>query len=124
VLLERAQSAFEACARTEEGHLLPAVRAPGTGDDALRERHVADSVQSLAVARRMFEELRDVDPGDPRWIARLIPLTQHVERRIEQHQRELFPLAKRMLGRTPPSRDDRIAPKTGKKNDGTASLWV
>jgi hypothetical protein len=123
-LLDRAHTAFEACAKAEEGHLLPALRAHGSGDEALHQRRLADSVQGLADVRRMFDELRDTDPGDPCWIARLIPLTEHVERRIEQHQREFFPLAKRGLASIRPAHEARSVPTARKKSDGTESLWV
>lgn len=123
-LLDRAHAAFETCAESEDRHLLGALRLHGSPNESLHGRLLSESIEGLAAARRMFEELRDTDPGDPLWIARLIPLAQHVERRIEQQRRELFPLAKRLLGRDRGAGRGPISRSSKKAGDQAASLWV
>jgi hypothetical protein len=121
VLLEKAHTAFETCASLEEGNLLPALRSEPSASDAPR---LVETTAELVVARRMFEDLRDLEPGDPLWIERLNLLTQHVQRRIAQDQSELFPLAKRIMGGPGHSSGSMRANRPRTARGRVASLWV
>ena len=134
-LLAKARTAFDALAEVKEAEFLPALRSECTageksGDESIEWR-LFGSADELAQARRLFDELRDTDPGDRRWIVRLSLLEEHVERHIAADQRELYPLAKRLgLPASTPAGVLRAAPEPPlpatwrAMRTRVASLWV
>ncbi len=129
-LLAKARLSFDDLAEVKETELLPALRSQDCAGDGSVEWRLVGSADELAQARRMFDELRDTDPSDRRWMVRMSLLQEHVERHVATDRRELYPLAKRLgppelkLERRGRAASDGLLPVvTRAVRNRVASLW-
>ncbi|MEV7228201.1 MULTISPECIES: hemerythrin domain-containing protein [Polymorphospora] len=79
----------------EETIFYPAVReeAPDTTE------HVLESVEEHHVVAWLLSELRDLDPGDETFDAKVTVLIENVRHHVEEEEKEWFPEVRKNLGR-------------------------
>ncbi|WP_406099685.1 hemerythrin domain-containing protein [Streptomyces sp. NBC_01013] len=79
----------------EEKIFYPAVReaAPDTKDDVL------ESVEEHHVVLWMLSELKDLDPADERFDAKMTVLMENVRHHVEEEEKEWFPDVRKAMGR-------------------------
>ncbi|GHE73900.1 hemerythrin domain-containing protein [Streptomyces roseus] len=79
----------------EEKIFYPAAReaAPDTKD------HVLESVEEHHVVLWMLSELKDLDPGDERFDAKMTVLMENVRHHVEEEEKEWFPDVRKAMGR-------------------------
>ncbi|SDL32286.1 hemerythrin domain-containing protein [Nonomuraea jiangxiensis] len=79
----------------EEEIFYPAARAkvPETGD------HVLESVEEHHVVVWMLSELKDLDPADERFVAKVTVLIENVRHHVEEEEKDWFPLVRAAMGR-------------------------
>jgi hemerythrin superfamily protein len=92
-LMEQIADDLKMHTQIEEEIFYPAVREVGTAkaeemiDEAFEEHHVVDLV---------LAELPQVDPEDERFEAKMTVLSELVEHHVEEEEKEMFKLAKRI----------------------------
>ncbi|MEU3504052.1 hemerythrin domain-containing protein [Streptomyces hundungensis] len=79
----------------EEKIFYPAAReaAPDTKDQAL------ESVEEHHVVLWMLSELRDLDPSDERFDAKMTVLMENVRHHVEEEEKDWFPELRKAMGR-------------------------
>lgn len=79
----------------EEQIFYPAARAdvPDTND------HVLESVEEHHVVVWMLSELKDLDPKDERFDAKMTVLMENVRHHVEEEEQEWFPQVREAMGR-------------------------
>ncbi|MEU1535846.1 hemerythrin domain-containing protein [Streptomyces fagopyri] len=79
----------------EEKIFYPAAReaAPDTKD------HVLESVEEHHVVLWMLSELKDLDPADERFDAKMTFLIENVRHHVEEEEKEWFPEVRKAMGR-------------------------
>ncbi|MGI5401335.1 hemerythrin domain-containing protein [Streptomyces sp. CA-135486] len=79
----------------EEKIFYPAAReaAPDAKD------HVLESVEEHHVVLWMLSELKDLDPADERFDAKMTVLIENVRHHVEEEEKEWFPDVRKALGR-------------------------
>ncbi|MEU3721710.1 hemerythrin domain-containing protein [Streptomyces sp. NPDC031705] len=79
----------------EEKIFYPAAReaAPDTKD------HVLESIEEHHVVLWMLSELKDLDPGDERFDAKMSVLMENVRHHVEEEEKEWFPDVRKAMGR-------------------------
>ncbi|MGW2788286.1 hemerythrin domain-containing protein [Streptomyces populi] len=79
----------------EEKIFYPASReaAPDTKD------HVLESVEEHHVVLWMLSELKDLDPADERFDAKMTVLIENVRHHVEEEEKEWFPEVRKTMGR-------------------------
>ncbi|MFE2485124.1 hemerythrin domain-containing protein [Streptomyces mirabilis] len=79
----------------EEKIFYPAAREadPDTKDDVL------ESVEEHHVALWMLSELKDLDPADERFDAKMTVLMENVRHHVEEEEKEWFPNVRKAMGR-------------------------
>ncbi|WP_444875822.1 hemerythrin domain-containing protein [Streptomyces turgidiscabies] len=79
----------------EENIFYPAAResAPDTKD------HVLESVEEHHVVVWMLSELKDLDPKDERFDAKMSVLMENVRHHVEEEEKEWFPDVRKAMGR-------------------------
>ncbi|MCX0243928.1 hemerythrin domain-containing protein [Streptomyces drozdowiczii] len=79
----------------EEKIFYPAVReaAPDTKD------HVLESVEEHHVMVWLLSELKDLDPADERFDAKMTVLIENVRHHVEEEEKEWFPEVRKAMGR-------------------------
>ncbi|WP_406368506.1 hemerythrin domain-containing protein [Streptomyces sp. NBC_00647] len=79
----------------EEKIFYPAAReaAPDTKD------HVLESVEEHHVVLWMLSELKDLDPTDERFDAKMTVLIENVRHHVEEEEKEWFPDVRKAMGR-------------------------
>ncbi|MGW1963541.1 hemerythrin domain-containing protein [Streptomyces sp. NPDC001935] len=79
----------------EEKIFYPAAReaAPDTKD------HVLESVEEHHVVLWMPSELKDLDPADERFDAKMTVLIKNVRHHVEEEEKEWFPEVRKAMGR-------------------------
>ncbi|MFJ4834435.1 hemerythrin domain-containing protein [Streptomyces sp. NPDC088747] len=79
----------------EEKIFYPASReaAPDTTD------HVLESVEEHHVVLWMLSELKDLDPADERFDAKMNVLMENVRHHVEEEEKEWFPEVRKAMGR-------------------------
>ncbi|ELP68305.1 hemerythrin domain-containing protein [Streptomyces turgidiscabies] len=79
----------------EENIFYPAARqsAPDTKD------HVLESVEEHHVVVWMLSELKDLDPKDERFDAKMTVLMENVRHHVEEEEKEWFPDVRKAMGR-------------------------
>ncbi|MFJ9342338.1 hemerythrin domain-containing protein [Streptomyces sp. NPDC101733] len=79
----------------EEKIFYPAAReaAPDTKD------HVLESVEEHHVVLWMLSELKDLDPADERFDAKMSVLIENVRHHVEEEEKEWFPDVRKAMGR-------------------------
>jgi iron-sulfur cluster repair protein YtfE (RIC family) len=98
-LLSKMRAAFEVHATAEEEVVYPALRELARTCDPRLARRILAATEEHDLLRRLFDDLAQVDPGDPRWIARLDLLRENILHHVAEEEGELFPLVRRLLGR-------------------------
>lgn len=73
---------------------------PAVGD-ASEEVHklVNEGLEEHAVAKRLIEELSDVEPGGEDWVAKMTVIIESVEHHAEEEEKEMFPGIKRNIAK-------------------------
>ncbi|MPY32436.1 hemerythrin domain-containing protein [Streptomyces adustus] len=86
---------FTAHTWIEEEIFYPAAReaAPDTKD------HVLESVEEHHVVLWMLSELKDLDPADERFDAKMTVLIENVRHHFEEEEKEWFPEVRKAMGR-------------------------
>ncbi|MER6513518.1 hemerythrin domain-containing protein [Nonomuraea sp. NPDC001636] len=79
----------------EEKIFYPAARSgvPDTTD------HVLESVEEHHVVVWMLSELKDLDPADERYDAKMTVLMENVRHHVEEEEKEWFPQVRESMGR-------------------------
>ncbi|MEV5607376.1 hemerythrin domain-containing protein [Streptomyces sp. NPDC052225] len=79
----------------EEEIFYPASRegAPDTKD------HILESVEEHHVVLWMLSELKDLDPADERFDAKMTVLMENVRHHVEEEEKEWFPEVRKAMGR-------------------------
>ncbi|MFJ6048879.1 hemerythrin domain-containing protein [Streptomyces sp. NPDC092307] len=79
----------------EEKIFYPAAReaAPDTKD------HVLESIEEHHVVLWMLSELKDLDPTDERFDAKMSVLMENVRHHVEEEEKEWFPDVRKAMGR-------------------------
>ncbi|WP_328786437.1 MULTISPECIES: hemerythrin domain-containing protein [unclassified Streptomyces] len=79
----------------EEKIFYPAAReaAPTTKD------HVLESIEEHHVVLWMLSELKDLDPADERFDAKMTVLMENVRHHVEEEEKEWFPEVRKAMGR-------------------------
>ncbi|MET7608683.1 hemerythrin domain-containing protein [Streptomyces avermitilis] len=79
----------------EEKIFYPAAReaAPDTKD------HVLESVEEHHVVLWMLSELKNLDPADERFDAKMTVLIENVRHHVEEEEKEWFPEVRKAMGR-------------------------
>ncbi|MFF9852181.1 hemerythrin domain-containing protein [Streptomyces litmocidini] len=79
----------------EEKIFYPAAReaAPDSKD------HVLESVEEHHVVLWMLSELKDMDPADERFDAKMTVLMENVRHHVEEEEKEWFPEVRKAMGR-------------------------
>ncbi|MGW6978829.1 hemerythrin domain-containing protein [Streptomyces sp. NPDC054932] len=79
----------------EEKIFYPAAReaAPDTKD------HVLESIEEHHVVLWMLSELKDLDPTDERFDAKMTVLMENVRHHVEEEEKEWFPEVRKAMGR-------------------------
>ncbi|MFI6316178.1 hemerythrin domain-containing protein [Nonomuraea sp. NPDC050556] len=79
----------------EENLFYPAARAgaPDTVD------HVLESVEEHHVVVWMLSELKNLDPADERYVAKMTVLMENVRHHVEEEEKEWFPKVRAAMGR-------------------------
>jgi len=52
---------------------------------------VDEGVEEHHVVKTLLDEIRDLEPGDPQWVAKLTVVIENVEHHAEEEETELFP---------------------------------
>jgi hemerythrin superfamily protein len=99
-LVSRMRHAFEVHAAAEEEVVYPALRELARSCDPRLARRILAATEEHDLVRRLFDDLAQVDPADPRWIARLELLRENIHHHVAEEEGELFPLARRLLGKS------------------------
>lgn len=91
-LLEKLHDLLIPHARAEEKVLYDTLKEiEGTEDIALEGYEEHSTVESV------LRELNNVDPSDPRWMAKLEVLKENLEHHVEEEENEMFERARQVL---------------------------
>ena len=63
------------------------------------EDHVKESLEEHHIVKWVLEELRDMDPEDERFDAKVTVLMENVRHHVEEEEQEWFPEVRKELGR-------------------------
>ena len=85
---------LEVHSQIEEEIFYPAVREK-VGEDEL----VAEAVEEHHVVDVLMKEIKELDPSDERFEAKMTVLIENVEHHIEEEEKEMLPDAKKKLGK-------------------------
>lgn len=85
---------LEVHARIEEEIFYPAVREK-VGEDEM----VAEAVEEHHVVHVLMGEIKELEPSDERFEAKMTVLIENVEHHIEEEESEMLPDAKKKLGK-------------------------
>ena len=85
---------LEVHSKIEEEIFYPAVREK-VGEDEL----VAEAVEEHHVVDVLMQEIKQLDPSDERFEAKMTVLIENVEHHIEEEEKEMLPDAKKKLGK-------------------------
>ena len=97
---QAAKEAFqelEAHADVEEEIFYPAFKSAARNEED--QEMVSEAVQEHHVARTLIEEMRALSPEDEQFSAKFTVLMESVEHHIEEEEREIFPRARKALGK-------------------------
>jgi hemerythrin superfamily protein len=92
-LMEQIATALQGHATIEEEMFYPAVRELGTKKG---EEMVDEAFEEHHVVKLVLAELPKVDPEDERFHAKMTVLSELVEHHVEEEEKEMFKLAKRI----------------------------
>ncbi|MEU3792417.1 hemerythrin domain-containing protein [Streptomyces fructofermentans] len=79
----------------EEKIFYPAAREAAPDD----KDHVLESVEEHHVVLWMLSELKDLDPSDERFDAKMTVLIENVRHHVEEEEKEWFPDVRKTMGR-------------------------
>ena len=85
---------LEVHSKIEEEIFYPAVREK-VGEDEL----VAEAVEEHHVVDVLMQEIKQLEPSDERFEAKMTVLIENVEHHIEEEEKEMLPDAKKKLGK-------------------------
>ncbi len=77
----------------EEEIFYPAVR----DEDEELEETVEEGIQEHHVVDVLMNEMRDLEPGDDEWVAKMTVLIENVEHHADEEEEELFPKVREEL---------------------------
>ncbi|NBE98438.1 hemerythrin domain-containing protein [Nonomuraea sp. KC401] len=94
-LVDRITKELVTHAYIEEEIFYPAARAkvPETGD------HVLESIEEHHLVVWMLSELKDLDPADERFTAKVTVLIENVRHHVEEEEKDWFPQVRAAMGR-------------------------
>jgi hemerythrin superfamily protein len=52
---------------------------------------IDEGIEEHHVVKTLLDEIRDLEPGDPRWVAKVTVVIENVEHHAEEEETELFP---------------------------------
>jgi hemerythrin superfamily protein len=79
----------------EEEIFYPAVR--NSGNEELTEL-VAEGIEEHHVVDQLMEEMRAMEPGSERWIAKMTVMIENVEHHADEEESEMFPKVRSSMG--------------------------
>ncbi len=95
-LAERIIAALELHTRIEEEVFYPACRERAKNEADVR-LEVLEAYEEHGVAKRLIQELRETDPKDEVFAARLNVLMESVQHHIKEEETELFKMARQLF---------------------------
>ena len=96
-LFDRIADALELHTRVEEEILYPAVKDASRRDKEARQE-VLEAYEEHDNVKSMIEKLRETDPKDETYKAKLQVLEELVKHHVKEEEREFFPEARELLG--------------------------
>ena len=93
-LADEIMTELEVHSKIEEEIFYPAVREK-VGEDEL----VAEAVEEHHVVDVLMQEIKQLDPSDERFEAKMTVLIENVEHHIEEEEEDMLPDAKKKLGK-------------------------
>jgi hemerythrin-like domain-containing protein len=93
---QRIIAALSVHAEIEEQVFYPAIRAEveGTKDDVL------ESIEEHHIVKWVLQEIKDLDPRDERYDAKMTVLIENVRHHVKEEEKEMFPAVRKALGRS------------------------
>lgn len=95
-LFDKIASALELHAQVEEQILYPAVK-DAAGRDKEARQEVLEAYEEHDNIKEMIAKLRDTDPKDETYKAKLQVMQELVQHHVKEEEREFFPQAKELL---------------------------
>jgi hemerythrin superfamily protein len=88
-------TALSVHAAIEEQVFYPAIRAEveGTKDEVL------ESIEEHHIVKWVLQEIKDLDPQDERYDAKLTVLMENVRHHVKEEEKDMFPQVRKALGR-------------------------
>ncbi len=65
---------------------------------------VDEGIEEHHVVKTLLDEIRDLEPGDPQWVAKVTVVIENVEHHAEEEEAELFPQVRARPMPTPATR--------------------
>ncbi|MFN2460878.1 MAG: hemerythrin domain-containing protein [Candidatus Velthaea sp.] len=95
-LCEQIAQELEAHAQAEEQIFYPALRER-TKRNSEQYDLIFESVEEHAIVKQLIAQLRELDPKDDRYKAKMTVMQELVEEHVKEEEREMFPAAKQMF---------------------------
>jgi len=95
-LAGRIISALSVHAAIEEQVFYPAVRA----EVADTKDEVLESIEEHHIVKWVLQELKDLDPRDERYDAKMTVLIENVRHHVKEEEKDMFPQVRKALGRS------------------------
>jgi hypothetical protein len=92
-LMQQLSQSLELHMRIEEGIFYPAIRELGTKK---AEEMVLEAFEEHGVAKLVMAQLPEVDPEDERFHAKMTVFQELIEHHVEEEEKEMFKLAKKL----------------------------
>ena len=94
-IAEQVFQELEVHATLEEEIFYPAVQAEADDED---KKLVAEAIEEHRIVKTLIEELKELEPTDEQYDAKMKVLTENVEHHAEEEEDEMFPVAEDLLG--------------------------
>ena len=101
---------LEVHSQIEEEIFYPAVREKGGSS---QQEIVAEAVEEHHVVDVLMKEIKELDPSDERFEAKMTVLIENVEHHIEEEEKEMLPDAKKKLGKEVEALGDQMEQRKG-----------
>jgi len=94
-IVEKVIEALEVHTEVEESLFYPTSKE---SLDTEGKKLIAEAFEEHGVVKKLIAEIKDLEPGDERFEAKLTVLMESVRHHIKEEESELFPKAKKALG--------------------------
>jgi hypothetical protein len=114
-LLEEIQAKLELHMRIEEEIFYPAVRGLETKKS---EETIHEAYEEHHVVKLVLAELPDSDPDDERFHAKMTVLSELIEHHVEEEEKEMFKMARRLGAAQLEELGERMSAVAGEQDNG------